>query len=83
MLCFTDGLIEEHEAGAEPFGEAQLIACVNRVNQDGHPEEGVRGAVRTLSHELKRERGGRTSDDATLFLIEWRGGTADHLAEFD
>jgi hypothetical protein len=35
--------------------------------------------VRDLSHTLMRERGGITSDDATLFLIEWRGGTADHL----
>lgn len=29
---------------------------------------------------LKQERGGSTSDDATLLLIEWRGGAADHLA---
>ena len=28
--------------------------------------------VRALSHVLKEKRGGRTSDDATLFLIEWR-----------
>jgi hypothetical protein len=39
--------------------------------------------VRSLSHALKRQRGGRTSDDATLFLIEWRGGTADHLTVLD
>jgi hypothetical protein len=32
---------------------------------------------------LKGERGGRTSDDATLFMIEWRGGAADHLAVLD
>ncbi|MCB8905543.1 MULTISPECIES: hypothetical protein [unclassified Streptomyces] len=24
-----------------------------------------------------------TSDDATTFLIEWRGGDADHLATLD
>jgi hypothetical protein len=36
--------------------------------------------VRALSHALKQQRGGRTSDDATLILIEWRGGAADHLA---
>jgi hypothetical protein len=29
------------------------------------------------------ERGGTTSDDATLFMIEWRGGSADHLATLD
>ncbi|MGW2560549.1 PP2C family protein-serine/threonine phosphatase [Streptomyces sp. NPDC001514] len=77
VLCFTDGLIEEHEAGEEQFGEEQLIHWVNRIEQ---AEEGVRAVVRSLSHALKQERGGSTSDDATLFLIEWRGGAADHLA---
>ncbi|UQA93641.1 PP2C family protein-serine/threonine phosphatase [Streptomyces halobius] len=77
VLCFTDGLIEEHQAGEEQFGEQQLIHWVNRIE---HAEEGVRAVVRSLSHRLKEERGGSTSDDATLFLIEWRGGAADHLA---
>lgn len=40
---------------------------------------GVRAEVRWL-HRLLAERGGLTSDDATLFLIEWRGGDSDHLA---
>ncbi len=30
--------------------------------------------VRALSDGLKRTRGGITSDDATIFLVEWRGG---------
>jgi hypothetical protein len=30
-----------------------------------------------------RGRGGATSDDATLFLLEWQGGSADHLAKLD
>ncbi|KMS70318.1 phosphatase [Streptomyces viridochromogenes] len=76
VLCFTDGLIEEHEAGEEQFGEEQLIHWVNRIE---HTEKGVRAVVRSLSHALKQQRGGRTTDDATLFLIEWRGGAADHL----
>jgi serine phosphatase RsbU (regulator of sigma subunit) len=76
VLCFTDGLIEEHEAGEEQFGEEQLIHWVNRIE---HTAKGVRAVVRSLSHALKQQRGGRTTDDATLFLIEWRGGAADHL----
>ncbi|GAA5703450.1 phosphatase [Streptomyces avermitilis] len=80
VLCFTDGLIEEHEAGEEQFGEEQLIHWVNRIE---HTEKGVRAVVRSLSHALKQQRGGRTSDDATLFLIEWRGGAADHLARLE
>jgi serine phosphatase RsbU (regulator of sigma subunit) len=80
VLCFTDGVIEEHEAGGEPFGVEQLIDWVSRIE---HTEEGVRAVVRSLSHALKQERGGITSDDATLFLIEWRGGAADHLATLE
>ncbi|WP_328955684.1 PP2C family protein-serine/threonine phosphatase [Kitasatospora purpeofusca] len=69
VLCFTDGLVEEREAGGEQFGEEQLIDWVNRVERS---HTGVRAVVRALSHVLKARRGGRTSDDATLFLIEWR-----------
>lgn len=39
--------------------------------------------VRRLSHAFKRARGEVTNDDATLFLLEWRGGSADHLAQLD
>ncbi|GHE73450.1 hypothetical protein GCM10017771_97200 [Streptomyces capitiformicae] len=82
VLCFTDGLIEEHETGEEQFSEGQfseeqLIHWVNRIE---HTEKGVRAVVRSLSHALKQQRGGRTTDDAPLFLIEWRGSAADHLA---
>ncbi|MER5352048.1 PP2C family protein-serine/threonine phosphatase [Kitasatospora sp. NPDC002551] len=69
VLCFTDGLVEEREPGGEQFGEEQLIDWVNRVERS---RAGVRATVRALSHVLKERRGGRTSDDATLFLIEWR-----------
>ncbi|KUO15399.1 hypothetical protein AQJ91_41330 [Streptomyces dysideae] len=79
LLCFTDGLFEEHQAGGEQFGEEQLIEWTNRIL---HERTQVRAVVRTLSHALKQERGGTTSDDATVFLIEWRGGDAHHLAAF-
>lgn len=76
ILCFTDGLIEEHQPGGEEFGEAQLVEWTNQILQD---HTAVRAVARKLSHTLKRERGGVTSDDSTIFLIEWRGGKADHL----
>ncbi|MEU9048499.1 MULTISPECIES: GAF domain-containing SpoIIE family protein phosphatase [unclassified Kitasatospora] len=81
VLCYTDGIIEEHVAGGEPFGEERLIGCVNRLGEE--PSEGMRADLRHLSHTLKRERGGRTSDDATLFMIEWHGGAADRLATME
>lgn len=70
VLCFTDGLIEEHARGGEQFGEDQLIDWVNQLERTGR---GVRAVTRSLSHTLKRARGGRTTDDATLLLVEWRG----------
>lgn len=70
VLCFTDGLIEEHESGQEEFGEDQLIDWVNQLEK---AERQVRSVARDLSHTLKRARGEATSDDATLVLVEWRG----------
>lgn len=29
--------------------------------------------ARSLSHALMQARGGHTTDDATLLLVEWRG----------
>jgi hypothetical protein len=81
VLCYTDGIIEERDDGGQPFGEERLIHCVNHLGQER--SDGMRADLRRLSHTLKKERGGRTSDDATLFMIEWRGGAADHLAVLD
>jgi hypothetical protein len=78
VLFFTDGIIEEHEKGGEQFGEERLITFVESARGNS-----VQETVRSLSHALMRERRGITTDDATLFLIEWRGGTADHLASVD
>ena len=77
VLFFTDGITEEHPTGGEQFGEPRLIDQFERAAQSGGP---VQETVRRLSHALKRARGGATSDDATLFLLEWRNHPADHLA---
>ncbi|WP_030962439.1 PP2C family protein-serine/threonine phosphatase [Streptomyces sp. NRRL S-378] len=70
ILCFTDGLIEEHQSGQDQFGEDQLIQWVNQLEGT---DRAVRAVARDLSHTLKRARGDVTSDDATLVLVEWRG----------
>lgn len=81
VLCYTDGIIEERDDSGQPFGEERLIHCVNRLGQE--PSDGMRADLRQLSHTLKKERDGRTSDDATLFMIEWHGGAPDHRAVLD
>ncbi|MEV0386742.1 PP2C family protein-serine/threonine phosphatase [Nonomuraea sp. NPDC050643] len=80
VLFYTDGVVEEHETGGEQFGEQRLIDSIEHV---GPMTSNVQQMVRTLSHTLMRQRKGATSDDATLFLVEWHGGTADYLAEDD
>jgi serine phosphatase RsbU (regulator of sigma subunit) len=71
VLFFTDGLIEEHQDGGPEFGETRLRDLIEIVGHDARP---VQEMVRRM-----QERGGVTSDDATLLLVKWRGGTADHL----
>jgi hypothetical protein len=73
VLCHIDG--------GEPFGEERLIRCVNRLRDE--PSVGVRADLRRLSRTLQSERGGRTSDDATLFVIKWHGGAANRLEALD
>ena len=58
----------------------RLIDFVERAGQVG---EGVQETVRGLSRALASARGGVTTDDTTLFLVEWRGGTAGQLAAVD
>ena len=78
VLFFTDGITEQHLRGGELFGEGRLVEVLEQVAQDGGS---VQETVRRLSHALKRARVGVTNDDATLFLLEWRGGSADYLAQ--
>ncbi|MFI6696258.1 PP2C family protein-serine/threonine phosphatase [Streptomyces sp. NPDC050433] len=80
VMFYTDGLVEEHHAGQEQFGEGRMIDIIEQV---GPTVRDVQHMARNLSHALKRERGGTTSDDATIFLVEWHGGTADHLTTLD
>ncbi|MDP8932355.1 MAG: serine/threonine-protein phosphatase, partial [Actinomycetota bacterium] len=80
VLFFTDGITEQHLSGGELFGEGRLIEILEQVAQDGGS---VQETVRRLSHALKSARVDVTNDDATLFLLEWRGGSADHLAQVE
>ena len=73
VLSFTDGVIEEHQPGGELFGEQRLRELAERAGQEC---AGLQDMVRALSHSLMQARGGRTTDDAALFLMEWRGAPA-------
>jgi serine phosphatase RsbU (regulator of sigma subunit) len=69
VLWFTDGVVEERLDGQQ-FGEARLREVLQATCADGLP---AAETVRRLSHTLMAARRGRTSDDASLLLVEWRG----------
>jgi serine phosphatase RsbU (regulator of sigma subunit) len=74
VLFFTDGVVEERLDGGEQFGEARLRELVARSTAERLP---TAEAVRQLSHALMAARDGRTSDDASLVLLEWKGAPDD------
>lgn len=80
VLFFTDGLIEEHTTGGAEFGESRMMGVVERVEADGVP---VQESVRRISRILMLERGGATTDDSTLLMIEWTGGPAADLTHME
>ncbi|QXG74369.1 serine/threonine-protein phosphatase [Modestobacter sp. L9-4] len=74
VLFFTDGVVEERLADGAQFGEERLREFVEQANTD---DVSVAETVRLLSHALMEARGGQTSDDASLLLVEWRGPPRD------
>uniref|UniRef100_UPI00300B23AA PP2C family protein-serine/threonine phosphatase n=1 Tax=Geodermatophilus sp. FMUSA9-8 TaxID=3120155 RepID=UPI00300B23AA len=74
VLFFTDGVVEERLDDGEQFGEDRLRELLERTSAEGvsAPE-----TVRRLSHALKAARAGRTSDDASLLLVEWKAPPRD------
>ncbi|MGY1804420.1 PP2C family protein-serine/threonine phosphatase [Blastococcus sp. SYSU D00922] len=69
VLFFTDGVVEERLDGGEQFGEHRLRELIEQSTAEGlrAPE-----TIRRLSHALMDARLGRTSDDASLLLVEWK-----------
>jgi serine phosphatase RsbU (regulator of sigma subunit) len=77
VLFFTDGVVEERLPGGEQFGEERLR---DMVEQTTAADLNCAETVRQLSHALMSARSGRTSDDASLLLLEWkRPPRADEL----
>jgi serine phosphatase RsbU (regulator of sigma subunit) len=69
VLFFTDGVIEERLADGEQFGEERLRQLLEQTTRERLP---AAESVRRLSHALMAARSGRTSDDASLLLLEWK-----------
>jgi serine phosphatase RsbU (regulator of sigma subunit) len=74
VLLFTDGVVEERLRGGEQFGEDRLRQLIEQTTTEGLS---AAETVRRLSHALMAARRGRTSDDASLLLLEWKSPPRD------
>jgi hypothetical protein len=70
LLLFSDGVVENRLPDGEPYGDRRLREAFARECGAGRtPSE----TVRRLSRSFLDEHEGRTRDDATWLLVEWRG----------
>jgi serine phosphatase RsbU (regulator of sigma subunit) len=74
VLFFTDGVVEERLPDGAQFGEHRLRQFIEDAALHELPPAET---VRLLSHELLKGRGGRTTDDASLLMVEWTGPPRD------
>ncbi len=70
VLFFTDGVVEERLPGGEQFGGERLRDLIERTTA---ADLTCAETVRRLSHALMAARSGRTGDDASLLVLEWKG----------
>lgn len=72
VLFYTDGVVEAHLPGGEPFGVERLADLAGQHASDQlEPEEIVRRLVRSVI-EYQNDQ---LADDATLVLVQWHGPT--------
>ncbi|NYD43220.1 PP2C family protein-serine/threonine phosphatase [Nocardioides panaciterrulae] len=77
VLFYTDGLVEERLQGGIEFGDTRMREVLERVEVHGVK---LQESVRRMSRLLMVERGGATTDDSTLLMVEWAGAPAHELA---
>jgi serine phosphatase RsbU (regulator of sigma subunit) len=72
VLFYTDGVVESHMPGTEPFGLDRLSDLLGQnASELLEPEEIVRRLVRAvLDHQHDN-----LTDDATLLLFQWNGAS--------
>ncbi len=74
VLLYTDGVVEARSPDGEFFGVDRLVdLLVRHLAGDLPAPETMRRVVR----ELLDHQQGPLNDDATLLMLEWRGGNED------
>ena len=69
VLLYTDGVVDAHEPGGEPFGEERLSELLSRHVLDGL---GPAETLRRLTQAVLAHHGDRLRDDATMLFVERR-----------
>jgi hypothetical protein len=67
LLIFSDGMVEAHVPGGDPFGEDRLSDLLGRETLNGLD---VAETTRRLIHAVLDHHAYRLADDATLLLVE-------------
>jgi serine phosphatase RsbU (regulator of sigma subunit) len=76
LVLYTDGVIEARDAEGNEFGKDRFIDFVLR-HHSGHFT--LHETLRRLMGAVLDHHTGRMDDDATVLLVEWRGGHQDDL----
>ncbi|MGS2646018.1 PP2C family protein-serine/threonine phosphatase [Streptosporangium sp. G12] len=76
VLLYTDGMTEARNRLGQEFGLERFVDFIIRRNADGLP---VPETLRRLIRSVLEYHDGRLQDDATVLLVEWRGGAQGKL----
>ncbi|WP_425578022.1 PP2C family protein-serine/threonine phosphatase [Streptomyces glaucus] len=76
LLLYTDGIVEARDAAGEEFGRERFIEFVLRHHSGRHT---LHETLRRLMAAVLDHHGGTLDDDATVLLVEWRGGHQEEL----
>jgi sigma-B regulation protein RsbU (phosphoserine phosphatase) len=76
LVLYTDGMVEARDAAGDFFGPERLfqILGISAGQQQTAPE-----SLRRAMHAVIGHQEGVMQDDATIMLIEWRGGGEHEL----
>ena len=71
LVFYTDGLVEARDTDGEFFGTDRLAEFIVREESKGRPAPET---LRRLNAAVLAHQDGELQDDATVMLVEWRGG---------
>ncbi len=77
VLLYTDGVVEARSPEGEFFGVERMVDFVERETGSGLAAPEI---MRRVVHAVLRHQNGQLQDDATMLLVEWRGGRERELA---